>query len=197
MDSPSLLSRESTTLSNSWPQKGHFMGANPTETAPPWTGKPHCIRANPRSGRCESAGAAPVNVPRRYFGNVAPYVACIYIGTLYRSHSMVGPEIKRGSAELAILALLKQEPLHGYEIATRIEEQTAGVLKFDMASLYPMLYRLEKQGWIKGQWEELANGRKRRCYRLTPAGRAKLAPLRQEWKLFFEALDRLAGVSHA
>lgn len=110
---------------------------------------------------------------------------------------MVGPEIKRGSAELAILALLKQEPLHGYEIAKRIEEQTAGVLKFDMASLYPMLYRLEKQGWIKGQWEELANGRKRRCYRLTPAGRAKLAPLRQEWKLFFEALDRLAGVSHA
>ncbi|HEU5450332.1 MAG TPA: PadR family transcriptional regulator [Terriglobales bacterium] len=110
---------------------------------------------------------------------------------------MVAREIKRGSAELAILSLLKAEALHGYEIAKRIEQQTGGVLVFDMASLYPMLYRLETRGWIKGQWEVLPNGRKRRCYRLTAAGRAKLAPLRQEWRRFFEALDRLAGVSHA
>ena len=110
---------------------------------------------------------------------------------------MIGAEIKRGSAELAILSLLKEQPLHGYEIAKRIEQQTGGVLRFDMASLYPMLYRLEKRGWIKGQWEEQPNGRRRRCYRLTPAGRSHLAPLRQQWKQFFAALDRLAGVSHA
>ena len=110
---------------------------------------------------------------------------------------MIGAEIKRGSAELAILSLLKEQPLHGYEIAKRIEQQTGGVLRFDMASLYPMLYRLEKRGWIRGQWEEQPNGRRRRCYRLTSAGRTHLAPLRQQWKQFFAALDRLAGVSHA
>lgn len=109
----------------------------------------------------------------------------------------VNASIKRGSAELAILALLETGPLHGYEVAKRIEQQTGGVLKFDMASLYPMLYRLERNGWIKGEWQELASGRRRRCYHLTAAGKGKLVPLRRQWRMFFQALDRLAGVSHA
>jgi DNA-binding PadR family transcriptional regulator len=71
-------------------------------------------------------------------------------------------------------------------------------LSFDMASLYPMLYRLERQGFIKGQWETVPNGRRRRrCYQLTLEGKKRLQPLRAQWKLFFEALDALAGVSHA
>ncbi len=105
--------------------------------------------------------------------------------------------IKRGSAELAILAVLKEQPLHGYEIARRIEQQTGGVLHFTLASLYPLLYRMEKRGWVKGAWQTSANGRKRRCYRLTPAGQKKLAPMRAEWRMFFKALNRLAGVSNA
>lgn len=105
--------------------------------------------------------------------------------------------IKRGSAELAILAVLEGESLHGYEIARRIQQQTLGVLHFTLASLYPLLYRMEKRGWIKGTWETTAAGRRRRCYRLTPTGLKKLAPMRQEWRLFFRALDRLAGVSRA
>jgi PadR family transcriptional regulator PadR len=105
--------------------------------------------------------------------------------------------IKRGSAELAILAVLETQPLHGYEIARRIEQQTAGVLHFTLASLYPLLYRMEKRGWVKGAWETTANGRKRRCYRLTPAGHKKLVPMRVEWRMFFKALNRLAGVSNA
>jgi DNA-binding PadR family transcriptional regulator len=105
--------------------------------------------------------------------------------------------VKRGSAELAILALLEEGPLHGYEIARRIEQQTDGVLRFTLASLYPLLYAMERRGWIKGAWETTAAGRKRRCYRLTPAGHKKVAPLRAEWRLFFKALNRLAGVTHA
>ena len=105
--------------------------------------------------------------------------------------------IKRGSAELAILAVLEDASLHGYEIARHIEQQTGGVLHFTLASLYPLLYSMEKRGWIKGAWETTPAGRKRRCYRLTTAGAKKLAPLRQEWRLFFKALNRLAGVSHA
>ena len=105
--------------------------------------------------------------------------------------------IKRGSAELAILAVLENAPLHGYEIARRIERQSGGVLHFTLASLYPLLYRMEKRGWIRGAWESTSSGRKRRCYRLTSTGTKKLAPLRAEWRLFFKALHRLAGVGHA
>lgn len=105
--------------------------------------------------------------------------------------------LKRGSAELAILSVLAGQPLHGYEIARRIETQTGGVLRFTLASLYPMLYRLEARGWIAGKWETQANGRRRRCYRLTEAGHKQLAPLRAEWRMFFRALDHLAGVADA
>jgi PadR family transcriptional regulator PadR len=109
----------------------------------------------------------------------------------------LGNTIKRGSAELAIMAVLADAPLHGYEIARRIESESGGVLKFTLASLYPMLYRLEERGWIKGSWETAQSGRERRCYRLTPEGTRQLRPLRREWRLFFEGLDRLAGVSRA
>lgn len=110
---------------------------------------------------------------------------------------MIAANLKRGSAELAILTLLQSGPLHGYEIAKRIERVTEGALTFQVASLYPMLYSLERRGWIKGDWSKISNGPKRRVYTLTPAGRKKIAPLRHEWALFFRALDRLAGVSHA
>jgi transcriptional regulator len=112
---------------------------------------------------------------------------------------MVGIDtrIKRGSGELAILALLDREPLHGYEISKRISQMTGGVLQFNLASLYPLLYRMEKRDWVKGQWEEAPSRRKRRYYHLTPKGKKQLAPLRKEWTLFFQALHSLAGVAHA
>lgn len=111
--------------------------------------------------------------------------------------SALPPNIKRGSAELAILSLLEEQPLHGYEIAKRIERQTNGVLRFDVASLYPVLYGLERRGFVKGDWQKAASGRERRYYHLTPQGKKKLEPLRQQWRDFFQALDRLAGVQHA
>lgn len=106
-------------------------------------------------------------------------------------------QIARGSAELAILTLVGEQPLYGFEIAKRIEERTAGALRFTLASLYPMLYDLEKRGWVKGQWQANQAGRDRRYYCLTPAGRRELAPLRREWNVFFRALDSLAGVTRA
>jgi PadR family transcriptional regulator, regulatory protein PadR len=106
-------------------------------------------------------------------------------------------KIARGSAELAILSLLAKQPLYGFEISKRIEEDSGGALRFELASLYPMLYGLEKRGWVKGRWEANRAGRDRRYYCLTPAGKKKLAPLRREWQVFFKALDQLAGVSRA
>jgi len=109
----------------------------------------------------------------------------------------VRSKIARGSAEVAILMLLAEQPLYGFEIAKRIEERTKGALSFTLASLYPMLYELEKRGWVHGRWEANQAGRDRRYYGLTPAGKKGLVPLRREWKVFFRALDRLAGVVHA
>jgi PadR family transcriptional regulator PadR len=110
---------------------------------------------------------------------------------------MIAPGIKRGTAELAVLSVLEDEPLHGYEMARRIAEQTHGALRFTLASLYPLLYKLEKRGWVCGSWETSQTGRRRRCYRLTTEGRKKLAPIRQEWAELFRALKRLTKVSHA
>ena len=109
----------------------------------------------------------------------------------------VRSQIARGSAELAILALLVEQALYGFEISKQIEERTEGALHFSLASLYPMLYDLEKRGWIKGRWEANSAGRDRRYYSLTAAGKKELEPLRREWNGFFRALDRLAGVTHA
>jgi DNA-binding PadR family transcriptional regulator len=109
----------------------------------------------------------------------------------------VSLQIKRGSAELAVLAVLAERPLHGYEIAKQIREHTDGVITFDVAALYPVLYSMEARGWLQAYWEETPAGRRRRCYRLTPEGRKRLKPLRQEWREFFRALNRLARLSDA
>jgi len=109
----------------------------------------------------------------------------------------VSSQIKRGSAELAVLAVLAEAPLHGYEIAKRIRQQTGGVVSFDVASLYPVLYTMERRGWVQAAWEEAASGRRRRCYHLTADGRRRLQPLRREWRDFFRALNRLAGLADA
>jgi transcriptional regulator len=110
---------------------------------------------------------------------------------------MIGSGIKRGTAELAILSVLEAGELHGYEIARRIERETRGKLRFTLASLYPLLYRMESKGWLRGEWQMSANGRRRRCYRITAAGKRRLAPLRAAWSELFSALRRLAKVTHA
>lgn len=110
---------------------------------------------------------------------------------------MIPPGIKRGTAELAVLSVLEDGPLHGYEMARRIEEQTHGSLRFTLASLYPLLYRMEKRGWVRAAWETSDAGRRRRCYRLTTSGKKELAPIRADWNELFRALRRLAKVSNA
>ena len=80
-------------------------------------------------------------------------------------------ELKRGSADLMILAVLEERQRHGYDIAKLIDDRSDGVLRFHVGSLYPMLYRMERRGWIEGQWLEKAGQRRRRYYKLTPAGR--------------------------
>ena len=106
-------------------------------------------------------------------------------------------ELKKGSAELLVLSLVEGRARHGYEISKLIETRSEGALKFNVASLYPLLYRLEARGWIEGRWTEKPNQRRRRYYRLTPQGRKVLAAQRQGWQKFAEAIRRITGVDYA
>ncbi|HUL74362.1 MAG TPA: PadR family transcriptional regulator [Vicinamibacterales bacterium] len=103
-------------------------------------------------------------------------------------------ELKRGSATLLVLALVDHTPRHGYEIGKQIEARSGGTITFQMASLYPLLYRLERRGWIEGKWRQRDGGRRRRYYRITAAGRRVLASERGVWQAFVRALDRVAGL---
>jgi transcriptional regulator len=106
-------------------------------------------------------------------------------------------ELKKGSAELLILSLIERRARHGYEISKLIAARSEGTLTFQVASLYPLLYRLEGRGWIQGRWVEKAGERRRRFYRLTPAGRKVLAAQRLGWQKFAEAVRRITGVKYA
>jgi transcriptional regulator len=103
-------------------------------------------------------------------------------------------DIKRGSAELMVLAAIEERPRHGYEIARLIDDRSGGMLRFHVASLYPMLYRMERRGWIDGKWIEKAGQRRRRYYRLTPEGRKVLAQQRSTWRELLTALQVVAGL---
>src|SRR5262252_10410410 len=115
----------------------------------------------------------------------------------YMKNRMLDRELKKGSAELLILSLVEDQPRHGYDLSKLIEARSGGVLKFRVASLYPLLYRLEKRGWILGRWIEKAGQRRRRYYRLTPQGKKVLSAQRSSWQAFVQAINRIAGVEHA
>ena len=100
---------------------------------------------------------------------------------------------KKGSAELLVLAQLEARPRHGYEIGVEIERRSEGAVSFQTASLYPVLYRLERKGLIAGQWVEAAGQRRRTYYKLTPTGQRVLLEQRRNWSEFLIALQRAAS----
>lgn len=124
-------------------------------------------------------------------------MAITYVAMTGIDGRMLDRELKKGSAELIILAIVEARPRHGYEISKLIETRSAGQLKFHVASLYPLLYRLEERGWLQGRWVEKAGQRRRRFYSLTAEGRRVLAQQRETWKKFVHAMDLVTGGDHA
>ena len=106
-------------------------------------------------------------------------------------------ELKKGSAGLLILSLIEQRARHGYEISKLIKERSGGTLRFNVASFYPLLYRLEQRGLIQGRWVEKAGQRRRRYYRLTVQGRKMLKEQRSVWLEFVKAMNLITGAEHA
>ncbi len=137
--------------------------------------------------RLAAAGMTAMLTRRRVL-----HIMCPHMGT-----NMLARELKRGSTQMLILAMLEERDRHGYEIARLIDERSRGEISFHVASLYPMLYRLEHDDLIEGRWVEKAGQRRRRYYRLTRAGRAVLASHRSTWDNFFQALNRVARITPA
>lgn len=111
--------------------------------------------------------------------------------------NMFSPELKKGSIELLALSLLRDRPRHGYEIAKLMELGSGGRLSFTVSALYPTLYRMEKNEWIKGRWVEKEGQRRRYYYRLMPKGKAILFERRKNWQEYVAAINQILGPSHA
>jgi PadR family transcriptional regulator len=116
---------------------------------------------------------------------------------LYMAKRVIDRELKKGSAELLILSLIEHRARHGYEISKLIEERSGGMLAFNVASFYPMLYRLEQRSLIAGKWVEKAGQRRRRYYKLTAQGKAMLKAQRSSWSDFVEAIRRITEAENA
>ena len=125
-----------------------------------------------------------------------------YLSTYYLSMTDIDTraldrELKKGSAELLILSLLDAQPRHGYELSKLIHVRSGGLLTFHIDSLYPLLYRLEERGWIKGMWIEKPGERRRRMYKVTADGRKVLAAQLETWETFVEAVRRITSAQNA
>ncbi len=106
-------------------------------------------------------------------------------------------ELQQSSAELILLALIEGRPKYGYEVAKLVESESGSLLQYQVASIYPMLHRLERKGLIHGRWIEKPDTRRRKFYSLTRAGEKALAAHRRDWSEFFQALNRIARLSDA
>jgi PadR family transcriptional regulator PadR len=100
-------------------------------------------------------------------------------------------ELKRGSLELIVLHLLSSGEAYGYEIVTKLSERTQGALEITDGTLYPVLYRLERGGFVTVRWETPQRGVPRKYYRLTREGGVELRRLSREWTTFADAMARL------
>src|SRR5215469_3096721 len=121
----------------------------------------------------------------------------IYMSHIYMTARDENREWKKGSTELLILSLIESRPRHGYEICKLIEDRSEGELRFHAASLYPLLYRLERRGWISGRWVEKTEQRRRRYYRLTRRGRRILGVQLRAWREFVAGINRITEAENA
>ncbi len=100
-------------------------------------------------------------------------------------------ELKRGTLEMILLHLISERQMYGYELASTLEKTGGSLFRIKEGTLYPILYRLEKAGYIESRWETLERGVPRKYYRLTGPGMKYMNARLEEWKEFTAAIDRL------
>ena len=101
------------------------------------------------------------------------------------------PDLVRGCADLVLLTLLTQRPMYGYEILTTLEDRGNGGFQFKQGTLYPLLYRLEREGWIQAEWKEPAGAKRRKTYRITRDGKRAQKTKASEWHRLQQAVEAL------
>ena len=98
-------------------------------------------------------------------------------------------DLLQGTLDMLVLKALQLEPMHGWGITERIEQWSESVLQLGQGTLYPALYRLERQGWIKSDWKITANNRNARYYSLTRKGRKQLGDELAQWQRMTRAVN--------
>lgn len=107
-------------------------------------------------------------------------------------------ELLKGATETVVLAALAAEPSHGYQLVRLLQRRSEGIFEFGEGTLYPLLYKLDAKGWIKGEWESGNGRRRRRVYRITHRGRRQLAKRTQQWVGLARGMTLiLGGPAHA
>jgi PadR family transcriptional regulator, regulatory protein PadR len=101
----------------------------------------------------------------------------------------------QGTLDMLVLKSLQIGPMHGWGIAERVEQGSRNVLGLNQGSLYPALYRLEKQGFIRSEWQQTENNRRARYYTITAAGRRQLAAEREQWERLSSAVNQVLRMS--
>ena len=104
-------------------------------------------------------------------------------------------DLLQGSLDAIILKTLSWQPVHGFGIARRVERATDDMLRVEEGSLYPALYRMENKGWIKSEWGITENNRRAKYYRLTSAGRRRLAELSAAWDRYSAMMTKIMSAT--
>lgn len=107
------------------------------------------------------------------------------------SHDKETAALLQGTLDMLILKALQLEPMHGFGLSLRLRQMSAEVFQVEMGSLYPALVRLEKQGWVKGEWGVSEANRKARYYSLTAAGRKQLEEEKTQWELLSSTINAM------
>jgi DNA-binding PadR family transcriptional regulator len=100
-------------------------------------------------------------------------------------------QLLKGNTDVLILSLLEREPMYGHQILQELEQASSGFFQVSEGTLYPALYRMAREGYIKGKWMRIASGQERKVYSLTKKGERRLGDCRSTWAGFAAAMDRV------
>ena len=106
-----------------------------------------------------------------------------------------GGDLIQGTLDMLVLKALQLEPMHGWGITERIQQWSQNVLSINQGSLYPALYRLQRQGWITSEWRVTENGRRARYYQITRTGRKQLTVEQKSWRRLSQAVDLILDMT--
>jgi DNA-binding PadR family transcriptional regulator len=102
-------------------------------------------------------------------------------------------QLLKGNTDVLILSLLEREPMYGHQILLELEQVSAGFFQVSEGTLYPALYRLAREGFVRGKWAKLLTGQERKVYTLTKKGERRLHECRSTWSGFAAAMDRVTA----